>query len=222
MPNVRLVRTHWGDDLQAVAARELGDANRWPDLVWLNGLVPPYITQDADAVGDAVLLAGDWIKIPAPAGTWVTDEDRGQVFERDCAMSNKLLAVADDGDLLLVTGSANLTQQLRHRIDTPRGQLRRHPDYGCLLWRLLGTVNGPTAGALGTEYVKSALLAEYRVNRVLSATATIAGDRVQIEARAEAVDGQIIDLVDQSAATGGTTPSAGQGWGNNYGNTYGT
>lgn len=224
-PNVRLVRTDWADDLQAVAARELADANRWPELVWLNDLVPPYITQDAQAVGPGVLLAGDWIKVPAPGGTVVAQAEH--LFERDLALPGGLLQSAPNGDLLLVTGSDNLTQQVRHRINTPRGQLRRHPGYGCLLWRLLGRVNGPTAGALGAEYVKSALGAEYRINRVLEASARITGDAVYITARAEAIDGQIIDFVSQ-AATGGGGGGGSQpggtvaGWGNNYGNTYGS
>lgn len=224
-PNIRLVQTHWGDDLQSVSARELGDANRWPELVWLNNLRPPYVTQVADDAMEGVLLAGSNIKVPAPAGTWVADQDRGHAFERDCALPAGRLQAAPNGDLLLIAGSDNLTQQLRHRVDTPRGQLRRHPEYGCLLWRLLGRVNGPTAGALGTEYVRAVLSAEYRINRVLEASARVTGDAVFITARAEAIDGQIIDLVSQSPIGGGNGSQPGgpgAGWGNNYGNTYGT
>lgn len=224
-PNVKLVQTHRNDDLQAIAARELGDANRWPELVWLNDLRPPFITTDESEAGPGVLLAGEIIRIPAPAGTWINDQARGQVFERDCALPGGSLQAAPNGDLLLITGADNLTQQLRHRVDTPRGQLRRHPEYGCLLWRLLGRVNGPTAGALGAEYVKAVLTAEYRINRVLEASARVTGDAVYITARAEAIDGQIIDIVSQAPVNGGGSQPGGgaaAGWGNNYGNTYGT
>ena len=66
--------------------------------------------------------------------------------------------------------------------------------YGCLVWRLQGAVNGPTAGMLGAEYVKATLLADYRVSRVDSSTAEIGGDAIRITARAVAIEGGIVDI----------------------------
>lgn len=198
LPTYRLAETHHGDDLQSVAQREMGDANRWPELVWINQLSYPYITSDERLVGPGVLLEGAFIKVPAPAGVWTDDADRGQVYERDAAMVNRLLVADENGDLAVVAGADNLRQQLKHRIDTPRGQARRHPDYGCLVYRLQGTVNGPTAGKLGAEYVRSALLADYRVASVENATAEVAGDAIKITARARAIEGGVVDLVSSS------------------------
>lgn len=198
LPSFRLVETHHGDDLQAIAHREMGDANRWPELVWINSLTHPYITDDDRVAGPGVLLSGAFIKVPAPAGVWTDDADRGQVYERDAAMVDKRLVVGDDGDLAVVSGADNLRQQIKHRVDTPRGQARRHPEYGCLIWRLQGKVNGPTAGMLGAEYVKAALRADYRVASVESATAEVIGDAVRITARARAIDGGVVDLVSSS------------------------
>jgi phage baseplate assembly protein W len=161
--------------------------------VWINGLVPPYITTDERRVGAGVVLAGSLIKVPAPAAVWTDDADRGQVYERDCAMRDRALT-ADSGDLAVFTGADNLRQQLQHAINTPRGQARRHPGYGCLVWRLLGTVNGPTAGQLGAEYVKATLLSDYRVDSVDSVQAEIVGDAVRITARAVAIEGGIVDV----------------------------
>lgn len=194
LPSFRLVETHWGDDLQAVAARELGDANRWPELVWLNGLTHPYITNDEQRVTAGVVLAGSLIKVPAPTPVWTDDAERGQVYERDCAMRDRQLAVDAHGDLAVMAGADNLRQQLQHAVNTPRGQARRHPEYGCLVWRLQGTVNGPTAGRLGAEYVKATLLADYRVSRVESAQAEVSGDAIRITARAVAIEGGIVDV----------------------------
>lgn len=194
LPTFRLVATHHGDDLQAVAAREMGDANRWPELVWINSLRHPYITTDARVAGAGVILAGGTIKVPAPVGFSSPGSDRGQVYERDCQMVRRLLAEDISGDLSVVAGADNLTQQLEHRVNTPRGQARRHPEYGCMIWRLVGKVNGPTAALMGAEYVKAALKADYRVASVDSAVAEVAGDAIRVEATATAIDGGVLDI----------------------------
>lgn len=195
LPPYRLAATDWDDDLQAVAHREMGDANRWPELVWLNQLVPPYITQDSRQIGAGVIMAGSLLKIPAPVGFVTDDADRGQVYERDCAMRGRLLSEDGSGDLAIFAGADNLRQQLQHAVSTPRGQAHRHPDYGCLVWRLLGRVNGPTAGRLGAEYVKATLKADYRVSRVDFSTAEVSGDAIRITARAVAIEGGVVDMV---------------------------
>lgn len=195
LPSYRLAEIHHGDDLQAIASREMGDANRWPELVWLNTLTHPYITTDERRAGPGVLLAGGFIKVPAPAGVWTDDAERGQVYERDCAMTNRMLGVDAGGDLAVVAGADNLRQQLQHRLDTPRGQARRHPEYGNMAPRLKGRVNGPTAGLLAAEYVKSALLADYRVSRVDHSTAQVQGDAILVTARAVPIEGGVVDLV---------------------------
>lgn len=194
----RLAETHFGDDLQAVAARELGDANRWVELVWLNNMRPPYIVADAGQVTPGVVLAGSFLKVPAPT-TALTDATAfGQVYERDVQLVGKKLK-ASGGDLAVVAGSSNLVQQLQHRIDTPRGQARRYPKYGCLIWTLKGQVNGPIAAALGAQYVNSALKADYRVSSTSNVTANASGDVVQITATAIAIDGGSVDVFSSTA-----------------------
>lgn len=194
-PSFRLAQTHHGDDLQAVAHREMGDANRWPELIWLNGLSHPFLTDDPAVAGAGVILNGALIKVPAPRGVFTDEADGGQVYERDCRMENKLLTDDGFGDFSVVSGVANLSQQLTHRLNTPRGQARRHPEYGCLVWRLRGTVNGPIAGALGAQHVRAALKADYRVSDVKSASAAISGDAIRITAKAVAIAGSSIDLI---------------------------
>jgi phage baseplate assembly protein W len=197
LPSFRLVTTQWGDDLQAVAAREMGDANRWIELVWLNGLTYPYITQDSRLVSGSVILAGALLKVPSPVGTFTDGAERGQVYERDVQMSDRQMSAGSDGDLNVLRGADNLRQQLLHRVTTPRGQARRHPDYGCLAWRLLGTVNGPVAGAMAAQYVKSALQADYRVASVSQSIAVVNGDSIKITATASAIEGGVVDITNQ-------------------------
>jgi hypothetical protein len=213
-PTVRLAEIHYSDTLQRIAAREMGDANKWPDLVWINSLSPPYLAQNSAA---GVLAFGGVIKIPAPVGVFTDAANNGQAYERDCAMIGKLLSDDGAGDLLVFSGLDNLKQQLSHAINTPRGQATRNPNYGCMVWSLLGSINGPTAAKLGSEYVKSTLLSDYRVSGVISSVADVMGDAIKITARAIAIDGSAVDL-NFGAAQGST---GGAGYGNNYGNNWG-
>lgn len=195
LPTFRLVVTEHGDTMQRIAAREMGDANRWPEIVWLNNLSHPYITSDPQRVKPGVLRAGDFIKIPAAAGVYTDGADKGQVYERDCAIPGGQLQVDPSGDFSVLTGRENLRQQLQHRIATPRGQASRHPEYGCLAYRLIGKVNAPTAAMLGAQYIKSALLADYRVKSVSSATGQVVGDSLKVRATAEAIQGGVVDIL---------------------------
>jgi hypothetical protein len=193
-PNYRLAETQYGDTLQIVAARELGNGNRWPELVWLNGLRAPYITDVPGNVRRGVLLSGSLIRIPAPGGKSTGGASDGRAYGRDAAMANRLLTADSNGDLAVVSGVDNLSQQLRHRVVTPRGQAIRHPDYGCLIWKLSGKANSPVLGFIGAEYVKSTLAADYRVSSVEYSKAWIDMDAIRIAAGVKAIDGGSIDL----------------------------
>ncbi len=197
MPSYRLAETHAGDTLPRVAAREMGDANRWPELVWINNLTSPYLTDTPAEASDTVLLTGSMIRIPAPTGVNTDATERAQVYERDCKMVKRRLTDDGNGDFAVVAGTDNLTQQLKHRIVTPRGQLVRHAEYGCLVWLLQGKVTGPAANLLGAQYVKAALQADYRVSSVTSSTAEVDGDATRITATAEAIAGGKVDISNQ-------------------------
>lgn len=194
LPTFRLVQTHFGDTMQDVAARELGDANRWIELVWLNKLTYPYLT-DSDDERPGVIHTGQSIRIPAPVGVPADTSSGDDGFERDCALVGKKLVADEFGDFLILSGTDNLKQQLTHRVDTPMGQARRHPSYGCRIWKMLGKVNGPLAGSLGAGYVKSAIRADYRVSQVIGSTAEVVGDTVRISTQVEAISGSRVGVV---------------------------
>lgn len=194
LPAFRLIETYKGDTLQTIAARVLGDANQWVDLVWLNKLVHPYITDDASIAGANVLLSGTLIKVPAATGYQFGQEEPGQAYERDCKMQDKRLQVDAGGDILVVAGVDNLRQQLKNRVDTPRGQLVRHPTYGCLIYRLRGRRNNPSINKMAAEYLRSTLQDDYRVESVENVLAEISGDKISVRARAVAIEGGAIDL----------------------------
>lgn len=197
MPDYRLAKTHWGDTLQDVAMRELGDENRWIELVWLNNLLDPYLVDDETQVTSRQLVTGNLIRVPAPAGMTESVRDRdepGQIYERDIKMVNRRLLLDETGDIAVVAGVKNLTQQLRHRINTPTGQARRHPAYGCRIHELRGKVNGPLAAHLAREYLKTAVKAEYRIASIRSVVGSSEGDVIRAECVGEAVAGDSIDL----------------------------
>lgn len=200
-PAYRVVATHYGDTLQTVAARELRDANRWTELIWLNRLTPPYLTDEPTAVSDTVKLTGSLIKIPSTSTIESTDSANGEVLERDAALKNKRLTISSTGDLGVFSGVDNFSQQVRHRIVTPRGQATRHPEYGCLVWKLQGAKNSQISALLGAQYVKDAMLAEYRISEVQYTSADVLGDSLKIKSRIKAVAGGYIDLIIDSTAT---------------------
>jgi phage baseplate assembly protein W len=189
----RFVQTHRGDTLQAIAARELGDAAQWYTLISINGLVPPYITDDASQVKAGVLLSGDSLMVPAPVALTSTTSDANEVFGTDVELRNGLLATAR-GDFSLVSGRANLHQALSNRLDTERGDLLWHQDYGSRHRELIGTVNGPTAGLLAAQYAKAALQADPRVQSIKNSSAAVAGDVVSVSVEVQPISGQSMSV----------------------------
>lgn len=195
LPPYRIAQTEHGDTIQSISARELGDANRWPELVWLNDLAWPFITDDESRAGPSVLLSGSLIKIPSPVGVSTRDDDPNRVFERDVRMVGRQMRATEGGDFEVVAGASNLAQQLNHRIATPKGQLMRHPEYGSTLYRILGRVSGPAANILAKDYTQAALLSDYRVRSIEALQATTDGDAVRVNARVETIAGGVVDVV---------------------------
>lgn len=190
----RFADTYRGDSLQVIAAREMGDATQWQTLIDYNGLIPPYITDDPSQAGPGVILTGAMILVPAPVPVATVTTDPNAVFGTDMKLiNNGQLAVAN-GDFDVVSGRDNLKQALGNRVETPRGGLLMHQDYGSLHPRLIGSVNGPTSGLLAAKYVEAAVQADSRVQSVISATATITGDVTAIEVEAQPIAGTSIQF----------------------------
>lgn len=184
----RYVQTRFGDTLQAVAARELGDAGQWSKLAWLNGLVSPYLTDDAAQVSSGVLIAGSTIRIPAVSAQVDAAMVPDQVFLKDVQLQNGELQF-ENGDFAVVSGRDNLRQALSNRIATNHGELIFHGGYGANLGRLIGALNGPVRNLVAQKYVLDALNEESRIQTVNNVTATTQGDRLAIEAEVVPITG---------------------------------
>jgi len=184
----RFVQTRFGDTLQAIALRELGDAGKWAVIAWFNGLVPPYLTDDATLVSAGVLLTGATIRVPSASAQVDAAVKPEEVFLADCALTDGRLQF-DAGDFAVVSGRPNLHQALSNRIATDHGDLLFHGSYGANLGRLIGTLNGPVRAMVAQKYVEDALLQENRIKSVTQVVATTVGDRLSVDAEVVPITG---------------------------------
>jgi phage baseplate assembly protein W len=189
----RYVQTQYGDTLQTFAARVMGDASNWSVLIGLNGLMPPYLTDDPDSAGAGVVLNGSFLMIPA--ATPSTSLSADDVFKTDVLLDDDgFFAITENGDLATVSGVANLKQALENALDTDQGELLYHPEYGYLGRRLLGQKNGPTAGMLAARYAKQTVSADSRIAKVDDSTAKVVGDAINAIVQAETIAGTKVPI----------------------------
>jgi phage baseplate assembly protein W len=191
MARLRQAAVRIGDTLQALAARELGAAERWRELVTLNGLRPPYLiasVNPAERVAH-VLLWGDWLSVPARAindNAALGDAALGaDVQVRDGDL------VAAGGDLVITAGLDNFAQALRHRLFTPIDSYLPHPDYGCAITAMLGLGNGPVVALLCAALARQALLRDPRA-AAISAAGAVAGEQLVIAVQAQPVNTETV------------------------------
>jgi phage baseplate assembly protein W len=191
----RAVNILVGDTLQRIAERELGSAAQWYDLIYLNGLVPPWIVDDAARVAPGVKLSGqDTLLVPsvAPAATGVTEAP--SVFGTDCLLASGQIRADADGDIATVTDVANLKQALEMRLGTESGEMLWYPTYGCRAYTLLGRGATPVVNRLAAAFVASAVNADPRVARAENTTATALGDTLGCSSTAVAVNGKRVPV----------------------------
>lgn len=197
LPRMRRALTRVGDTPQRLAARELGNAARWAQLVQINGLQPPYITDDPSLAGDTVLLAGqDTIQVPndggAAQGSAATDP--ATTYGVDVANTGGFLAGNGAGDFAIVSGVKNFTQALRNRLDTSLGDLVFHLAYGNGARDLRGRGAAPQLVSLANQFVQRCVLGDDRVSGVRDFVTKLSGDAVLVTGKAMALNGTPIDV----------------------------
>lgn len=189
----RYVDTRYGETLQSLALRELGNASHWVDIAVLNGLRPPYIVDDPALVEAGVALSGEPLRVPAPSQRVSTATDPSQVFGVDLQVVGGRLSVSN-GDLALTSNGENFVQALKHRLKVDKRELSFHPEYGCWVRKLIGKGNGPTSGRLAAFYTRSSLLEDDRVKSVPRCVATISGDSIEVVADVVPISGRPVTI----------------------------
>lgn len=191
----RAVSIMVGDTLQRIAERELGSAAQWNDLIYLNGLEPPWIVSDPALAGPKVKLAGqDLLLVPsvAPPATGVARAP--SVFGTDCRLRRRQIGPDASGDIETVSEVANLKQALEMRLGTKPGELLWHAEYGCRAYTLLGRGATPVVNRLAAAFVAAAINADPRVARAEQTTATTLGDTLACTSSAVAVNGKRVPV----------------------------
>jgi len=181
-----------GDEIHRLAHRLLGDFRRWPELVTLNRLDPPYIADDPApylARGLRVLGPGDRLLYPdygtAPQPPSLPDAE-AETYGRDLLLSQGYLTLTG-GTLAMVQGLENLRGALERRLNTRLGELPAHPDtYGHLLHQYLGRA----AGDVELRYIlleaERCIRQDPRVSAILSLEGELLdGEHVRVTAYIE-------------------------------------
>lgn len=198
LPKTRWATVRAHDTLRVIALRELGDALRWIDIAHLNRLRPPYIVDSVDA-GDrarGTLIWGDRILIPTTATLPTPTALDTDLYGTDIALTTTgQLTVDDQGDYALVAGAENLETALLHRLDTATGELLAHPRYGCDAGAVLGFQMREIAVLMVTSAVRTAVLADPRVESILNMAVAVNGDTLSLAVTAKVIrQGQPVTL----------------------------
>jgi phage baseplate assembly protein W len=183
----RFVLTQHGDTLQKIAARELDDAGRWAELIALNDMVYPYLTDNHNLVATGVFLTGGYITIPA-ATPGAETNDPNAVFGQDIALTNGQFIFVN-GDFAMVSGLGNLEQALTNVLNTNQGELLYHTSYGTEIREMIGTVNSPAAALLAARYANDAVSADPRISSITSAIGTSVGNVIAVTVDAQTIQG---------------------------------
>ena len=194
------------DTVFTLAKRLLGDQARWKELVLLNDLKAPYISDDGD--GKDVLRPGV-DNILFPAAPTQTSEVSPNSREEDLLVQRlgrdfKLvtvesasgiyafdIAVDSGGDLARIEGVENLAQAVELKFSVERGELPTHPSYG--IEHPIGRkANIRSLIAFDLE-ARASLLMDSRVSNVSKLNYELIGNVLRVYAQVEIaeVDGNL-------------------------------
>lgn len=143
-PAVKQIRLPKDITLERLALEQLGDSNRWVEIVQLNNLKPPYIVSDMTSTAEAVKKPGDNILIPQPIrnGFATTPINRQSFLTQDLSEVEKNLGIDlklspdfdlelnNRNDLNLIRGIDNAAQALIIKLSLGKKELLDHPDIG--------------------------------------------------------------------------------------------
>lgn len=204
-----------GDTLPAIAARELGDARKWPELALINQLSPPYVTDGPRLPG--TLQPGSRIIIPvskplqsAQVLTTGNPDTGGSQAEAHLGTDYEWVQISKGQwgwkidethgaiDGTIASGIGNLAQALGTRLRTERGTNILYPDLG--MPRLIGASQIESPATEVNLRVRQQVLADPRVERLHRASFEVDQDAVTVTITAQPVGASTPRTISQTLA----------------------
>lgn len=193
-----------GDTLQLIAQNELGDLSRWPELASYNSLSYPYIVNSGSR-DSRIRSAGEEITIPLDSdlstlnvdGINATDSktitayalgvDLSLMSESDNFIqrgtTDELVSLSAGGKgIYTVGGYDNLKQALLMRLNTQKGSLPLHPEYGIDISQIIGKRNSVATVNKLKVMVEQALRYDGRVGSASVTAYKVSGEEVTLSA----------------------------------------
>jgi len=176
-----LYRLRLGEDLMHLARRLYGDATRWTELAELNGWLDAFTLPNGRTA-----RAGDPLLIPTELEPQAARSSLG----KDLALDNSGDLILSGADLKTISGPRNLSQALRLRVQTTRGELTHAPTYG--LPRLIGRKLTASSAGYISAHIREQLTLDPRIERLSRLELTDIDNGLNIDAEAIATTGALI------------------------------
>lgn len=144
LPAVKQIIMPADTDLEQLALDELSDPTRWLEIAELNDLYAPYVVQDLSSTLTNVVKPGETILIPqdlvfglsqVPTAKEITTTIGLSQVERSLGTDIKVdknfdLALANNGDLAVISGAQNMAQAIVLKLQYEKGELKKDPQLG--------------------------------------------------------------------------------------------
>lgn len=195
-----------GDTLQSISQVLTGDASNWYTIAQYNSLEYPYINRlnDLKYNVSGVAQPGDILTIPVSSSDTEIDEGKINKEQRnkitELILGRDLNIVSDTSDIesrgttdetlsltstnnniSIVGGYENLRQALLMRLNTPKGTLILHPEYGNNFSDILGMPNTRDNVDKLKVMVEQTIRQDERVENVEVSLASVTEDVVTLE-----------------------------------------
>lgn len=181
-----------GDTLQVIAQHLTGSMANWKDIATYNKLRYPYISDEGSLPvnGKRVATVGDVLYIPTNTNSPIDIMDRveSNIFQEEVKRyslgqdinitrdrsaieerggSDELVGMsAYNGDLETLSNFDNVTQAILLRLNTPKGTLILHPEYGIEFYDMLGQKNTSSNMRKFEVLITEALMGEPRIKDI--------------------------------------------------------
>lgn len=190
------VKIQANTSLENLSIQYLGTPDRWIDIVNLNRLKPPYLSDNMEYIGNPfVKKTGDSLLIPSNGelgGIKTITSNRynenASEIERQMGVDLKLsdqfdLILDNSDDFALSSGGANLKQAIKLKISHRKNDLMYHPDIG--LGVIVGEKTPPSPEKIVSE-LESQITSDPRVGSISQLQLAIVNNAISLNMRIKA------------------------------------